>query len=128
MRYRNATQPPGERDPDLLHQLFFAQQFCLVVVLQLAVIALLAHLFASVGHLLPESLTRMRAPSAFAALFSALSFFLSESDGSSRKVIFSRFFAVLAALIAATYFFEPAFHIASRMDAFLKLGQTATPW
>jgi diguanylate cyclase (GGDEF)-like protein len=128
MRYRNATLPPGERDPDLLHHLFFAQQFCLVVVFQLAVIALLAHLFAPVSHLLPESLTRMRAPSAFAALFSALSFLLSESDRSSRKVALSQLFAVLAGLVAATYFFEPAFHIASRIDALLKLGQVSAPW
>jgi diguanylate cyclase (GGDEF)-like protein len=128
MRYRNATLPPSERDPDLLHQLFFAQQFCLVVVFQLAIIALLAHLFASINHLLPETLTRMRAPSALAALFSALSFLLSESDRSSRKVLLSQIFAVLAALIAATYFFEPAFHIASRIDAFLKLGQVEAPW
>jgi diguanylate cyclase (GGDEF)-like protein len=128
MRYRNATLPPSERDPDLLHQLFFAQQFCLVVVFQLAIIALLAHLFASINHLLPETLTRMRAPSALAALFSALSFLLSESDRSSRKVLLSQIFAVLAALIAATYFFEPAFHIASRIDAFLKLGQGEAPW
>src|ERR1700751_28708 len=128
MRNRTTTFLAGERDPELLHVLFFAQQFCLVLVFQLAAVALLALLFVPIGHVLPASLTRMRAPSALAALFSALSFFFSESDASPRKVFFSRFLAVLTALIAATYFFEPAFHVASRIDGILKLNQPTSPW
>jgi diguanylate cyclase (GGDEF)-like protein len=128
MRNRTATLLPGERDPALLHRLFFAQQFCLVLVFQLALIAIVAHLFAPAGRLLPEGLTRMRAPSAFAALFSAFSFFFSESDQSARKLFLSRCFAILAGTIAATYFLEPVFHIASKIDCFLKVNQPISPW
>ncbi len=128
MAYRTATLPPDERDPDLLHRLFFAQQFCLLLVFQLAAISVLASFFAPVEHLIPEGLTRMRAPSAFAALFSALSFFFSESENSQTKIALSRLMAVLAGLTAATYFLEPSFHVASKIDAMLKVARPFVPW
>ncbi len=128
MSYRTATLRPDERNPELLHLLFFAQQFCLLFVFQLAAMSVLASLYEPLGHLLPEALTRMRAPSALAALFSALSFFLSESERSSRSRALSRLFALLAGLIAATYFLEPSFHVASAIDHFLKMKGGFVPW
>ncbi len=128
MPYRTATLSPNERNPDLLHTLFFAQQFCLLIVFQLAVISVLASFFAPAGHLVPEGLTRMRAPSALAALFSALSFFLSENEKSRWARALSRLFAACAGLVAATYFFEPSFHVASKIDHLLKVNGAFAPW
>lgn len=128
MPYRTATLSPNERNPELLHLLFFAQQFCLLIVIQLAVISVLASFFAPAGHLVPEGLTRMRAPSALAALFSAISLFLSESEKSRWARGLSRLFATLAGLVAATYFLEPSFHVASKIDRLMKVGGTFTPW
>ncbi len=128
MPYQTATLPPNERDPDLMHLLFFAQQFCLLVVFQLAAISLLVSCFAPLGHLVPEGLTRMRAPSALAALFSALSFFLSENEDSPWRLAWSKITAVLAGVIAATYFFEPSFHVASAIDRWMKVNGAFVPW
>lgn len=128
MRYPRATLPPDERDPDLLHLLFFAQQFCLIVAFQLAAISLLANFFAPIEHIVPAELTRMRAPSALAALFSAISLLLSESEASRLRLILSRLTAALAGVIAATYFLEPSFHVASRIDALMKIAAPFVPW
>jgi hypothetical protein len=70
----------------------------------------------------------MCAPSALAALLSVLSFFFSESDESGLKILLSRLFAVLTVFVAATYFCDPEFHLASRIDGILMVDQPVSPW
>ncbi len=103
---------PNQPDPDLLHRLFFVQQVCLALVIQIAVVALCAHPFLSLSRLLPPSLSEMHPSYALAALFAAVSLFLSDMDRSSRWQRLSRGFAVLTAVAAVASFFDQSFFIA----------------
>src|SRR6202021_4034360 len=96
---------PKPAHPAPLHRLFFIQQVCLALVIQIAVVALCARLFAPLAGLLPASLSEMHISFALAALFSVLSLFFSDLDRSVRWQSFSRIFAVLTARSALASFF-----------------------
>ncbi len=113
MLHRSTTVGPNQPDPDLLHRLFFIQQVCLALIIQIAVVALCAHPFAPIGNLLPASLTEMHVSFALAALFAALSLFFSDLDRSARWQRFSRVFAVLTATAALGSFFDRAHPVSS---------------
>ena len=113
MHYSTKSVNPQQPDPNLLHRVFFIQQVCLALVIQIAVVALCAHPFAPLGQLLPSSMTEMPASFALAALFSALSLFLSDLDRSARWQRLSRVFAVLTAASAVGSFFDHALPLSS---------------
>jgi len=113
MHYSAKSVNPNQPDPNLLHRVFFIQQVCLALVIQIAVVALCAHPFAPLSRLLPASMTEMHSSFALAVLFSALSLFLSDLDRSARWQRLSRVFAVLAAVSAAGSFFEPTLSLSS---------------
>jgi diguanylate cyclase (GGDEF)-like protein len=113
MHYSAKSVNPHQPDPNLLHRVFFIQQVCLALVIQIAVVALCALPFAPLGRLLPACMTEMRASFALAALFSALSLFLSDLDRSARWQRLSRVFAVLTAVSAIVSFFDPALPVSS---------------
>ncbi len=108
MRHRANSVSPNQPDPDLLHRLFFAQQVCLALVVQLAVAALCARPFQGLGRLLPAGLIEMHVSFALAALFAALSLFLSDLENYARWRRLSRVFAGCTAVAAVGSFFEPA--------------------
>ena len=118
MHKSNKSVSPNQPDPGLLHRLFFVRQVCLALVVQLAAIALCARPFPILGRTLPQSLTEMHVSFALAALFSALSFFLSDADRVSRWDRLTRVFAILAAATAVASFFElsPASFFVLRSD------------
>jgi diguanylate cyclase (GGDEF)-like protein len=113
MHYSTKSVNPQQPDPNLLHRVFFIQQVCLALVIQIAVVALCAHPFAPLGQLLPSSMTEMPASFALAALFSALSLFLSDLDRSARWQRLSRVFAVLTAASVVGSFFDRALPLSS---------------
>jgi diguanylate cyclase (GGDEF)-like protein len=113
MHYSAKSVNPNQPDPNLLHRVFFIQQVCLALVIQIAVVALCAHPFAPLGQLLPASMTEMHPSFALAALFSALSLFLSDLDRSTRWQRLSRVFAILTAGAAVGSFFDPALSLSS---------------
>jgi len=113
MLHRSSTVGPNQPDPDLLHRLFFIQQVCLALVIQLAIVALCARPFTSLGRLLPASMSQMHISFALAALFSALSLFFSDLDRSARWQTFGRVFAVLTAASAIGAFFDRAHPVSS---------------
>ncbi|MFZ0743755.1 MAG: GGDEF domain-containing protein [Terracidiphilus sp.] len=125
MRNRTVALLSDQPDPALLHRLFFAQQVCLALVVEVAGMALAAQLFAPLARLLPIALTDMSVPLATAALLCALGLFLSEPGRSARMIQVSRFLAGLAVLIAAALLLAPAFPASFGLEAFLKTGQTA---
>lgn len=125
MRNRTAALLSDQPDPALLYKLFFVQQVFLVLVVQVAVLSLSTHLFAPLARFLPAALTDMNAPLALAALFSALSLFLSEPGRSLQMVRFSRLLAVLTALIAAGILLAPL-HTSFGVDLFLNASQAAS--
>jgi diguanylate cyclase (GGDEF)-like protein len=108
MRKSNNSVSPNQPDPNLLHRLFFVRQVCLALVVQLAALALCARPFPAIGSALPASLTEMHVSFALAALFSALSLFLSDADRLTRWERLSRAFGILSALAAFSSFFEHA--------------------
>lgn len=113
MHRRAKSVSPNQPDLDLFHRVFFLQQVCLALVIQIAAVALCAHPFASLNHLLPASLGEMRISFALAALFSALSLFFSDIDRSTRWQRLSRIFAVLTAISAVGSFFEAGVPLSS---------------
>ncbi len=108
MHKSNNSVSPNQPDPNLLHRLFFVRQVCLALVVQLAVLALCTRPFPAIGSALPTSLTEMHASFALAALFSALSLFLSDADRLTRWERLTRAFGILSALAAFSSFFEHA--------------------
>ncbi len=125
MRKVSPALHPDQPDPTVLHRLYFVQQVCLAVVAQIAVITLAVWLFTPLAHLMPTISTGMSVHFAVAALFSALSFFFSESGRSRRMLLLSRIFAVLTALVTIAVFLEPTLHSSSGLDAFVHAGQAA---
>jgi diguanylate cyclase (GGDEF)-like protein len=113
MHYSTKSVNPQQPDPNLLHRVFFIQQVCLALVIQIAAIALCAHPFVPLGRLLPASMTEMRASFALATLFSALSLFFSDLDRSARWQRLGRVFATLTAVTAIGSFFDPALLLSS---------------
>jgi diguanylate cyclase (GGDEF)-like protein len=107
MHYSPKSVNPQQPDPNLLHRVFFIQQVCLALVVQIAVIAICTHPFVPLSRLLPATMTEMHSSFALAALFSALSLFLSDLDRSARWQRLSRIFAVLTAVTAVGSFFDP---------------------
>lgn len=106
MRERNPSVSPDEPTPDLLHRLFFVRQVCLALIIQIAVAALAARVFPSLGRILPASLAGMHVSFALAALFAALSLSLSDVDRSPRWDRWSRPLGFLTAITAVGSFFE----------------------
>ncbi len=108
MRDRTAAILSGQPDPSLLHRLFFVQQVCLVLTVQVAAIALSIRFFPSLAGVLPAAFADMNVPLGMAALFCAISLFLSEPGRSPLVLHLSRTFAILTILIAASILLGPA--------------------
>jgi len=102
MRDRTAAILSGQPDAALVYRLFFVQQVCLALVVQIAAIALAIRLFPSLARFLPNTFGDMNAPLGMAALFCAISLFFSEPGRSALVFNISRLFAILTALIAAS--------------------------
>jgi len=109
MLQMNTATHPGHADPDLLHRLFFVQQVCLILAVQLVTLAMCAKVFSSFGSLLPSAFAGMSLSSGTAALLCALSMLLNETEGSNRWFYIGQFLAVLAAIVAvATVLYRSA--------------------
>src|SRR5579863_9051792 len=108
MHKSHSSVSPNQPDPNLLHRLFFVRQVLLALVVQLAALALCTRPFPAFANALPIGLTEMHVSFALAALFSALSLFLSDADRLTHWERLSRACAILAALAAMGSFFEPA--------------------
>jgi diguanylate cyclase (GGDEF)-like protein len=107
MRPRATSVSPNQPDPNLLHDLYFVQQVCLALVVQLAIVALCARPFSAIGSSLPHGLIEMHVSFAIAALLAALSLFLADLDAASRWRPFGRVFVILTAIAAVASFFQP---------------------
>jgi diguanylate cyclase (GGDEF)-like protein len=116
MFHENAATHPGQADPDLLHRLFFAQQVCLILAVQLVTLAMCARVFGPLNHFLPGIFTGMSATAGMAALLCALSMLLSEDVGSKRLTYLSQSLAVLAALVALGTFLYRAAYVLGGLD------------
>ncbi|MDE3188682.1 MAG: GGDEF domain-containing protein, partial [Acidobacteriota bacterium] len=73
-----------EPSPRLLHSLFFVEQVCLALTVQIGAIALCAWVFPASQRFLPLALLHISPVQALCALFTAISFFLSEPTRSIR--------------------------------------------
>lgn len=87
----------GQPEPALLNRIFFVQQVCLILTVQMALVTLCARLSTTLHSLVPESLAAMPALPAIAALFCSLSLFLSEPGRAKRALMLARAAAVCAA-------------------------------
>lgn len=115
MRNHPAVLPPNQVDPDLQHRSFFVQQVCLVLVLQIAVIALLGEVSSRLGAMLPSGLTRMHPYSAISALLCVLSLYFSEAERSRNLHGLAKILAALTVLFSTLSLLErlvlPRFHL-----------------
>src|ERR1700686_3020012 len=108
MRDRTVAILSGQPDSSLLYRLFFVQQVCLALVVQVAAIALSIRFFPPLARILPAAFADLNAPLGMAALFCALTLFLSEPGPSPLVPHLSRAFAILTAFIAASILLGPA--------------------
>ena len=107
MRHRPTSVSPSQPSPDLLHRVFFTQQVCLALVVQITVVALCARFIAPVARVLPASLAQMQSSFALAVLFSFASLFVSDLDRSKPWQMLPRVFAIFTGIAALASFFEP---------------------
>jgi len=68
-----------EPNHELRHGVFFLEQISLIISIQIALLNVLASLFASIEQFLPSPLLHMRPSSALAALCASVALFLLES-------------------------------------------------
>lgn len=94
-----------EPSPKLLHSLFFIEQVCLGLTVQIAVIGIWAWLFPGTQRLFPSALLHMNPPNALAALFCSISFFLSEPNRSIRLRLMGWFCAACTLFLSSTCIF-----------------------
>lgn len=86
MRKRYANLHLGQPDSDLLNRLFFVQQVCIVLVLQMGVVALLGRYSVSLRPFLPQALAATPPFSAGVSLLCAVALLLLEPGRSKRAV------------------------------------------
>lgn len=90
-----------EPSHNLLHNVFFIEQICLITSAQVALLNVLSHLFAPIEHYLPEPLLHMRASSALAALCASIALFSLESGRSERTRRAGQLLGAITAIIAS---------------------------
>lgn len=108
MRARIQMFLPDQTNPRHQRALFVADQICLFVVVQVALINLLWRAFPNVDRMLPAGLLHMRATSAVAALCAALALFFAEAMLPEQMTRLSRSLAVITVLIAVLQLLAPA--------------------
>lgn len=96
MHYRAISVSSIHPDPDLLQRLFFVEQVCLALVVQIAVLGLCGHMLPALGRIFPASFSALQSFFALAVLFSVSSLFLLDADGSTPLYGLSRIFALFA--------------------------------
>ncbi|HEY1579767.1 MAG TPA: GGDEF domain-containing protein [Terracidiphilus sp.] len=106
-----------ETNHDLLHSVFFIEQICLIVAVQIAFINLLTQIFTPFANWLPAGLLHMRTSSACAAFCASAALFLLESNRRKQLHLIGRLFAAATAIIAACAFwlyrFSPSASLAA---------------
>lgn len=127
MRNQLASLPPDQPDPDLLNRLFFVQQVCLILVVQITAVALCSHLSTGLSGRLPSVLTAMPALSAWAALLCAVALLLSEPGRSGSLVFAGQVVAALVACAAGTSLCERALYLPSALNALLHVEAFVPP-
>lgn len=103
-----SSVPLDQPDARLLHKLFFVQQVCLVLVVQIAIVAICARAYPPLATYLPAALVGMGPFAAVSALLCALGLIFSESEKSQRARNFSRFCILLSATVSALAFVQHA--------------------
>lgn len=104
MRKHFANLHLDQPDSDLLNRLFFVQQVCIVLVLQINGAALLVHLFAPLRQALPHILIEIPLYSAIASFACAVSLLMVEPGRSRQTVLLGRALATGTAGAAAGVF------------------------
>ncbi len=120
MRNRVASLPPDQLDPDLLNRLFFVQQVCLILVVQIAFVALCAHGFPALSMLLPNVLMAMPVLSAAATLLCAAALLLSEPGRSECLVLAGHIVAACLACAAGASLCERLLFSPSAINALMQ--------
>jgi diguanylate cyclase (GGDEF)-like protein len=100
------SKPTTTADPrqELLQTAFLAEQICLVVVAQIALINLLSKVFTPLNNLLPSGLLHMHATSAWASFTATFALFCCEGNRSISFQRLGKIFAILTSVIASAAF------------------------
>jgi len=115
----------GEPDPALLDKVAIVKRVCLAVVVLTVAANLAAWFIPALGRLLPEGWQLMKAETALAALFSALSLQPSELRFARPVRPSSLWFAIPVLVLAATVLVEYCFHVSFGFDTPLPAGLRA---
>lgn len=98
LRLLNTHEP----NHNLLHSVFFVEQICLIVAVQIALINLLSQLFTPLDPWLPIGMLHMRLTSAFAGFCAPVALFLLESNRRKSLQRTGQLLGALTSLIAAS--------------------------
>jgi hypothetical protein len=90
-----------EPNHELRHGVFFLEQISLIISIQIALLNVLASLFASIEQFLPSPLLHMRPSSALAALCASVALFLLESGRTERLRYIGHLLGAITGIIAA---------------------------
>jgi diguanylate cyclase (GGDEF)-like protein len=104
MQFASKAITAGDRRQELLQTAFLAEQICLVVVAQIALINLLSRVLTPLNHLLPSGLLHMHATSACASLTATFALFCCEGNRSKSFQHMAKIFAILTSVIASAAF------------------------
>jgi diguanylate cyclase (GGDEF)-like protein len=114
-----AALSQDEPDPALLAHLDAFKRGCLIVTAAIAVLALCGRSIPALGSILPDGWQPMKADTALAFLFCAVSLEFSEAKHSRRMYWFSLLLAVLVTLLGAAVLIGYAFQLSPGVDALI---------
>jgi diguanylate cyclase (GGDEF)-like protein len=117
------TFPVQEPDQNVLNRAYFAEQICLAVAVQIALINLLSNIFSGVDHLLPAAMLHMRISAAVFVFSAALALFFTEARGNRSIYLVGKSLAVVSTIAAATTYWTPVGHPMVQFDNIFSRGQ-----
>lgn len=107
IRHRLISVAANQPEPRLLYRLFQAQQVCLAIAAQIAVVALCGRYVAPIGRLLPAGFAQIQLSFALAILFSCACLSLPDANRSPSLRALSFCFKLFVTLATVVSFFEP---------------------
>ena len=125
MQIEPKTFPAHEPDQNVLHKAYFAEQICLALVVQFALINLFSQVFPVVDRLLPAAMLHMRFSSVLFVLGATLALFLTEGKKHRKAYRAGKFLAGVSTISAMLALWAPIRHGLAQFDQFSSHGHVS---
>lgn len=123
MQIEATTFPAHEPNQNILHKAYFAEQICLVLVIQIVLINLFSRIFGVPANLLPAGMHDVGIFCSLPVLCATLALFFTEGRRHRRIYRAGKALAGVTTLTAALSFWAPVARLLADFDHFLNRGQ-----